>query len=178
MRNLDFSQNHFELFGVNPSFHVDMNRIDQLYREIQAQIHPDKFAHASDTEKRLSIQWTTHVNEAYQILKQPLARARYILKINGVDTQEETNTAMPADFLMQQMEWREGIMEARAADDVGELDRLAAKLRHEINELHQSLERLIDTDKNYEAAAGAVRKLKFLEKLRDEINDAIEQLDA
>jgi molecular chaperone HscB len=178
MHNLDFSQNHFELFGVEATYHIDLPRIDQLYREIQAQIHPDKFAHASDAEKRLSIQWTTHVNEAYQILKQPLARARYILKIHGVDTQEETNTAMPADFLMQQMEWREAIMEARGADDIGELDRMAAKLRHEINELHQSLEHLIDSEKNYESAAGAVRKLKFLEKLREEINDAIEQLEA
>lgn len=175
---IDFSRNHFELFGLEPAFGIDPGRVDQAFRDLQAQVHPDRFAHASDAEKRLSMQWATHVNEAYRTLKDPVARARYLLRLHGVETEEETNTAMPADFLMAQMEWREAIGEAREAGGVGELDHLAAKLRKEMHELESELARQIDVQHDYAGAAATVRKLRFFEKLKDEIHTALEALES
>jgi molecular chaperone HscB len=174
----DFHKNYFELFGLPPGFRIDMALLDGKYRDIQSQVHPDRFAHADEAQKRLSMQWATFANEAYQTLKQPLSRARYLLQMHGVDTAEESNTAMPPAFLMQQMEWREGIMEARAADDIAALEHLAAKLRAERRGLEERLEKLLDGAKDYPAAAETVRMLKFIEKLGEEINLAIEALES
>ena len=104
-------------------------RLDQAYRGIQAEIHPDKFAHAGDAEQRLAMQWATRVNEAYQTLRKPFERARYLLELHGIDAMDAKNTAMPADFLMQQMEWREALMEARAGKDIAALQALENELK-------------------------------------------------
>ena len=172
--NIDFNQNHFELFGLPAGFQIELDRLEQAYRTVQAQVHPDRFAHLGEADKRLSLQWATQANEAYQTLRQPLARARYLLQLNGVDTGEETNTAMPADFLMAQMEWREAIGDARAAQDIDELEALARRLRHEVAALQQQLGELIDRQQGYAAAAGVVRKLRFFQRLDEELGDAIE----
>lgn len=175
---IDFSKNHFALFGLEPAFDIDMGRVEQAYRDLQAQVHPDKFADASDAEKRLSMQWATHVNEAYQTLKHPIPRARYLLRLHGVETQEETNTAMPADFLMAQMEWREAIGEAKEAAEIAELDHLSGKLRKEIHQLEARLSQQIDTDRAYKDAAETVRKMRFFEKLKEDIHSALEALES
>lgn len=174
----DFSKNHFELFGLPPSFQIDGARLDQAYREIQMLVHPDKSAHLGDQERRMSMQWATHANEAYQILKNPLSRARYLLHLHGVDTQEESNTAMPAEFLMAQMEWREAIMEAKEAQDETDMEALHHRLRGEIRAQHEELGQLLDEQADYQAASGLVRKLKFMEKLGEEIDRALELMEA
>lgn len=176
--DVDFRKNYFELLGMPLTFHLDTAQLDRHYRELQAQVHPDRFSHSSDAERRLSMQWSTYVNEAYQTLKHPLSRARYVLQMNGVDTAEESNAAMPTEFLMRQMEWREGIMEARAAQDVEALEHQAAKLRSEQREMVDHLARLLDREKNFSQAAEFVRMLKFLEKLGEDINQALEALEA
>jgi curved DNA-binding protein CbpA len=93
---LDIHQNHFELFDLPASFAIDLDQLDRHYRKLQSEVHPDKFAAASPAERLRSMQLATHVNEAYQTLKSPITRARYLLHLHGVDTLEETNTAMPA----------------------------------------------------------------------------------
>lgn len=176
--NFDFSKNHFELFGISPLYQIDPIRLEQAYRDIQSQIHPDKFAHLSDAERRLSMQWSTQANEAYQTLRQPLGRARYLLHLHGVEIHEETNTAMSPAFLMQQMEWREAIGEAKMAKDASELEHLSGQLRADIQAQQHQLADLLDKEKNYPKAAEIVRELKFMEKLREEINYALETLDS
>ena len=173
----DFTRNHFALFGLEPVFGLDENRLEARYREIQVQIHPDRFAQAGETERRLSMQWATQVNEAFQTLRQPLARARYLLQLQGVDTQEESNTAMPPAFLMQQMEWREDIIDARRTGDIDALEQLQARLKKETRSLLATLAEDIDARRDLPAAAQQVRMLKFLEKLREDIAHAIEALD-
>ena len=172
--NIDFNQGHFQLFGLPACYRLDLSSLEQAYRQIQAQVHPDKFAHLGDVDKRMSLQWATQANEAYQTLRRPLSRARYLLQLNGIDTAEETNTAMPADFLMEQMEWREAIGDARAAQDLDELEALARRLKHEVTVLQQQVASLLDEQQAYSSAAEIVRKLRFLEKLDHELGDAIE----
>jgi molecular chaperone HscB len=172
--NLDFSNNHFELFGLPVAFALDAGRLDQAYRDIQAEIHPDRFAHAGEAEKRLSMQWTTRVNEAYQTLKKPFERARYLLQLQGIDAMDPKNTAMPADFIMQQMEWREALAEAAQAQDMGGLQKLEKDLRAQAKALQAELASLIDEDKNYPRASEALRKVRFMDKLLEEVDAAYE----
>ena len=172
--NLDFSKNHFELFDLPLAFTLDTGRLDQAYRDIQAQIHPDKFAHAGEAEKRLSMQWTTRVNEAYQTLKKPFERARYLLQLQGIDAMDPKNTSMPTDFIMQQMEWREALADAAQARDEGALQMLEKDLRAHAKAMQAELARLIDGDKNYPRAGETLRKVRFMDKLLEEVDTAYE----
>jgi molecular chaperone HscB len=171
-------QNHFELFGLVPGYSLESQALDQAYRDIQALIHPDRYAHAGEAERRASMQWTTRVNEAYRTLKNPVTRAKYLLELNGVDVAFETNTAMPADFLMRQMELREALEAAAGARDAAALDRLRSDLQRDRRDLEAQLGEHIDARRDYTGAAGLVRKLMFLEKLDAEIDDAYEALEA
>jgi molecular chaperone HscB len=145
--------------------------LERSYREIQSQIHPDRYAHAGDAERRASMQWTTRVNEAYRTLKSPVQRAKYLLEMHGVDVQFETNTQMPTDFLLRQLELREAL---EAAKDPAALDSLQAQVRREKGLLESAIARLLDDSKDYAAAASEVRKLMFLERIGEEIDQAYE----
>jgi molecular chaperone HscB len=167
-------QNHFELFGLAPAFAVESEVLERSYREIQSRVHPDRFAHAGDAERRASLQWTTRVNEAYRTLKDPVQRARHILELHGVDVAFETNTAMPPEFLMQQMELRETLEDAK---DAAALDALRKDLRESREALEAQIGEAIDKKKDYAGAAGLVRKLQFLDKLDSEIDSAYESVE-
>jgi len=170
-------QNHFELFGLTPAFSLEAEALERSYREIQSRVHPDRFAHSGDAERRASLQWTTRVNEAYCALKDPVQRAKHILELNGVDVAFETNTAMPADFLMQQMELRETLEDAVSAKDPGTLDRLRKDLVTEKRDLEAHIAKSIDVKKDHRGAAELVRKLMFLDKLDAEIDAAYEAVE-
>jgi molecular chaperone HscB len=164
--------NHFDLFGLPPSFSIEGETLERSYREIQSKVHPDRFAHAGDAERRASLQWTTRVNEAYRTLKDPVQRAKHLLELNGVDVAFETNTAMPAEFLMQQMELREALENAK---DSSALDELRKRLRQEKSSMERQIGDSIDGKKDYNGAAGLVRKLQFLDRLDEEIDSAYEE---
>jgi molecular chaperone HscB len=140
-------------------------------------VHPDRFAHAGEAERRLSMQWATRANEAFQTLKRPLERAKYLLHLAGHDIQAESNTAMPADFLIEQMEWREAVAEARSGRNHHELEHLHHRLSNDIAARYEEVGRLLDESGDIGAAAELVRRLMFLEKLLHEINDALAALD-
>lgn len=177
MKSLDFQQDFFQLFELPPCFAIDNAALDQRYRDLQSQVHPDKFSHLSESEQRLSMQWSTRINEGYQTLRSPLARGRYLLSLKGVDTQEESNTAMPLDFLMQQMEWREALQEGLQSKDMDVLDALSDKTQKETRNLQLQLHGQLDESHDFVAASGTVRKLRFLEKLAEEISSAYDELD-
>jgi molecular chaperone HscB len=175
---IDLKQDFFSLFSLPARFQIDTALLEQNYRVLQAQVHPDKFSHLPEAEKRLSVQWSTRVNEGYQTLRSSLNRARYLLSLHGIDTQEESNTAMPTDFLMQQMEWRETLEEARQAKEAAVLDKLERNMQFAKRALEKELAHDLDDTRDYAAASGIVRKLKFLEKLAEEIGSAYDELDS
>jgi molecular chaperone HscB len=170
-------QNHFDLFGLPPAFAVDEVRLERAYREIQSRVHPDRFAHAGDAERRASLQWTTRVNEAYRALKNPVQRASHLLELQGVDVAFETNTAMPSDFLTEQMALREALVDATSAKDLGALDGLQKRIDADRRQLEGRLGEFIDRKKDYAGAANLVRELKFLEKMEAEIDAAYEAIE-
>jgi molecular chaperone HscB len=170
-------QNHFELFQLPQRFAVDASALDNAYRDVQSRVHPDKFVNATDAEKRVAMQWATRANEAYQTLKTPQKRAQYLCELNGVDLQTESNTAMPVAFLMQQMEWREALGDARAAKDSDALDALDRDLRAARKAQLAQIEQQIDAA-DFAAAAQGVRALMFLEKFGEEVRFAFEAIEA
>ena len=167
-------KNHFELLGLAPAFALETGQLDRSYREIQSKIHPDRFAHAGDAERRASMQWATQVNEAYRTLKSPVQRAKYLLELNGVDVAFESNTAMPADFLMEQMELRENLEQAR---DVATLGLLQEDLAREKTAIESRIAELIDARRDYAGAKDLVRKLMFLERFGEEIAATHDRID-
>lgn len=176
--NLNFHQNHFQLFGLPESFALDEGALDHAYRDIQAEIHPDRFAHAGEAEKRLSMQWASRVNEAYRTLRQPFERARYLLELNGVDALDAEGNPMSQDFLMQQMEWREQLMKAKDDEDVHGMERLEADLRSAADILLHELGFLLDEKQDYPRAAEALRKYRFMERLLAEVDAAYDDMAA
>jgi molecular chaperone HscB len=170
-------QNHFELFNLPKQFAVDAAALDSAYRDVQSRVHPDKFVSATDAEKRVAMQWATRANEAYQTLKNPQKRAQYLCELNGVDLQTESNTAMPMAFLMQQMEWREELGDARAAKDSDALESLDDQLRKARKQQLAQIEQQIDAG-DFQAAAQGVRALMFLEKFGEEVRFAFEAIEA
>lgn len=161
-------QNHFDLFHLPQRFAIDMAALDSAYHEVQNQVHPDKFANATDAEKRVAMQWATRANEAYRTLKSPFKRAAYLCELNGVELEIESNTAMPREFLMQQMEWREALEDAKAAKDIAALEKLESELRIARLDEVSRIGKLLDANDFTQAAQG-VRQLMFLEKFGEEI---------
>jgi molecular chaperone HscB len=104
---LDFSKNYFELFGLPVGYIVDSAELSERYRELQRIVHPDRFANASDQERRLSVQGAALINEAYETLKDPVARGSYLLGLHGLEMDTLNESTQDMDFLMQQMELRE-----------------------------------------------------------------------
>ncbi len=170
-------QNHFDLFHLPQRFALDMTALDNAYHEVQNQVHPDKFINAPEAERRVAMQWATRANEAYQTLKSPFKRAAYLCELNGVDLQTESNTAMPRDFLMQQMEWREALEDAKAAKDVAELNKLDSALRALRKTEIAQIGKMLDAHDFTQAAQG-VRQLMFLEKFSEEIAHIFETIES
>lgn len=174
---LDFNRNYFELFGLTPVFRLEREALEDAYRNIQAKIHPDRFANAAEPEQRLAMQWTARVNDAYQTLRQPFERARYLLALHGIHALDDRHTAMPADFLMQQMALREQLDAAKAAKDLEALHRMEAHTRAQLEQLEQQLAVLLDDQHAYTEAAEVLCKYRFMDKLLTEIEQGIEEID-
>ena len=174
---MDFNADYFSLLDLPRRFFLDAAQLDAHYRAILSEVHPDKFVQSGSAEQRLSLQWATRLNEAYQILKNPLSRACYLLTLAGHETLIESNTAMPSDFLIEQMEWREAVFEARGAGQVDELNGLQQRVKQQMEAFYTELARLFDEAEDYQQAADGVRRLMFLDKLRADINEAIALLD-
>ncbi len=171
------TSNYFELFELNPAFNIDVATLETNFRKIQSESHPDRFVTATSTEKLQSMQLATLANEAYQTLKQPANRAKYLLEQHGITAIADTNTAMPADFLMQQMEWREAMEDAVSEKDIAALETLLLEMRTEAKRLSIELSHLIDEQHDYAAATASTRKLIFIDKVCADILKAIEKLE-
>ena len=163
----------FELFGLPETFAQDRAAIDARWKDLQREAHPDKFAAQGAAAQRIALQWSVRINEAYQRLKDPLKRAAYLCELRGAPIEAENNTAMPAAFLMQQMEWREALEDARGEADV---DAISDELEAARTQALQRIERLLDADNDAKAAAEQVRALMFIERFAQDIEARYEQL--
>ncbi|MBS0319726.1 MAG: Fe-S protein assembly co-chaperone HscB [Proteobacteria bacterium] len=165
---IDFTRNHFELFGLPRAFAVDTDALESAYRALQHDTHPDRHAHAGDAERRAALQSSARVNEAYRTLRNPVERGRYLLALAGIDALDETDTSLPLPFLEAQLERREAADEAREAGDLPALDALVASIRAEARQREAALGVALDAGRLPEAR-GLVRELTFLQKVAADV---------
>lgn len=167
---------YFTLFSLPIHFNVDISALSSRYQELQRQYHPDRYATASESEKRQSIQQTAMINDAYQTLKDPLRRAEYLLSLHGFDVRNEQQTMRDTAFLMEQLELREELDAIEHKPDVESLlfafsQRVEKMTRQRNDQLIQELD-----NQSWQTAADTVRKLRFLDKLQQQIEQLEEKL--
>ena len=171
MEKKDLTSNYYQLFQLPVSFEVDLKELSERYRTLQSSVHPDKFANATDLERRLSVQQSARINEAYQTLKNPLRRARYLLELNGVDMNSDTDTSMDPMFLMQQMELREKLeMVKDSAHPVEELLDINNDINEVLEGIIRELKSIFATGKvdDLHKARDCVRRMQFMTRLQEE----------
>ena len=173
MKSLQSSD--FELFGLEQRFSQERAELDTRWKDLQRQAHPDKFAAQGAAAQRIAMQWSVRINEAYQRLKDPLKRAAYLCELHGAPVDAENNTAMPATFLMQQMEWREELDDAKSAED---LDKISVQCKQAKRKVLQEIERLLDLALDYSAAVAQVRALMFIERFAADVDARLDRLEA
>ena len=164
---MDIQSNDFVLFGVPATFQQDLALLDERWKELQRNAHPDRFAAQGAAAQRLAMQWSVRINEAYRRLRSPLKRAAYLCELNGAPISAETNTAMPAAFLMQQMEWREALDDAA---DPAAIEALQTEVEGARKAAIAECGSLIDQKQDYPAAAAQVRALMFLARFAEDID--------
>ncbi len=179
--NVDLRENHFALFGLPVQYRIDRAALEAAYGELQRVVHPDRFAGASDQERRISMQQAAHVNEAYRVLKDPLARAGYLLELRGFDaSQAAGQTRQDPAFLMQQMELREALAEVPQAEDpFAALQALVQDIEHSLRSIEQELEAMFTANHpdNLARAADAVQRMQFYRKLEEEAAELETELE-
>jgi molecular chaperone HscB len=164
------SRDFFSLFGLSPKFLIDLSALESAWRSVQAAVHPDRFASGTDSQRLMALRYSTQVNEAHETLKDPIKRASYLCQINGVEIDAERNTAMPSDFLMQQMEWRESMEDAVAACDTQGLAQLMLEVEASLSEAELLVGHLLDSAQpDYVKAAQEVRRMMFLAKFKSQL---------
>ncbi|MGE4241910.1 Fe-S protein assembly co-chaperone HscB [Ramlibacter sp.] len=173
MSLVDLQSSDFALFGLPERFAQDRAEIDARWKDLQREAHPDRFAAQGDAAQRIAMQWSVRINEAYRRLKDPLARASYLCELRGAPIEAENNTAMPAAFLMEQMELREALEEAGTVEALEALGEPLAKTRREAFE---RIRKLLDDEGDARAAAGQVRGLMFIERFAHEVEHKLDQL--
>ena len=166
---LDFSRNHFDLFGLPPRFRLDAAALEDAWRRLQSDVHPDRHAAGSDADRRAALQASARVNEAYRTLREPVGRAEYLLAVHGVEATRETDTALPMAFLERQLERREEAADAAAARDAVALRAVLDDVRTEASALEAALAAQIDDDADYAGARMGVRELRFLSKVAEDL---------
>ena len=170
---MNLQSTDFEIFGLPPAFALDRAALDARWKDLQREAHPDRHAAADAQTQRQAMQWSVRINEAYQRLKDPLQRATYLCELHGAPVQAENNTAMPAAFLMQQMQWREDLEEARTPEALERMaDEVAAARRQMLAELQQTADQRHD----WPALAGQVRALMFVERFARDVEERLDQL--
>jgi molecular chaperone HscB len=170
---VNLQSNDFELFNLPLTFAQERAVIDAHWKDLQREAHPDKFTAHGAAAQRIAMQWSVRINEAYQRLKDPVKRAAYLCELHGAPINAENNTTMPTAFLVQQMELREALEEAENQDN---LDQISLQSMQYMREQLSKVERLLDMDKDYPAAAQAVRALMFIERFAQDIEARYEVL--
>jgi molecular chaperone HscB len=164
-------RNHFELFDLPVSWQIDGQRLASRYRELQREVHPDRFAHASSQERRLSLELASQVNEGYRVLRDPVARALYLLELNAVARPNDAQTMNDPEFLMQQMELREELDEA--SGDEAQLDQFAARMQETLDQEGAHFMQQLQQDPN--AAVTTAQRMQFFQRLQQQAEQALEQ---
>ena len=171
MQSPDLKQNHFELFGLRPAFAVDRQQLHAEQQRLQATFHPDRFVNASDQEKRLSVQMASRINQAYDVLQNPVKRAGYLLEISGANLPDDSATTSDTEFLMEQIELREAIEACREHDEpLKQCAVIESRLQHRAEQLAREFQAEFDANR-LDSAANSSRKMMFIQRIQQQLAD-------
>lgn len=168
--------NYFSTFELPSTFALDLTVLSARYRDLQAAVHPDRYVNATDADKRHAMSRTVDINEAYTTLKDPVRRAMHLLSRVGVDGLDEKNTTMPADFLIQQIDWREALADARLKEDDDRLDEMLSEITSTLASLGDTFDAAYRGE-HFDVAATLARKMRFMQKLAEEVDSALADLE-
>jgi len=175
--NIDLTRNYFELFDFAKSFEVDQNQLAEKYRALQSELHPDRFANATDQERRVSVQTTAYINEAYATLKSDLKRSHYLLKLSDIEFNADTETSSDGEFLMQTMELHEQVEDVDTSKDPLEaLEDLSKKFKSNQEQLAAQFSVQYKSNE-LEAAKETALKLQFYERLTNQVRKKQEKFE-
>lgn len=172
--NMNLDDDDFALFDLPRKFEQRRADIDERWKALQSEVHPDRFVSEGAASQRVAMQWAVRVNEAHRRLRAPLARAAYLCELLGAPINAENNTAMPSVFLIEQMQWREALDEA---SELVEVEALDAQVQTREAELLEQIRSLLDDQNDAAAAAAQVRALMFVTRSREDINRRLAQLE-
>ena len=171
MQSADTSQNFFELFGIEPAFDIDRVQLQDRQRQLQSSFHPDRHVNAGEREKRVAIQMASWINQAHDVLKDPVKRARYLLELNGADIPDDSATTSDTAFLMEQIELREQVETCREREDGLEFSRsIESQLRHRADELAAAFVTAFD-NAEFPTAVEAYRKMQFIQRIQHQLDE-------
>lgn len=172
--------NYFELFDLEPGYELDMAVLAERYRRLQQACHPDRHAGGTARDVRLAVQKTSLVNQAYEVLKSPVARALYLLELAGVEVGAETYVTRDGLFLVQQMEMREAL-EAIREDDSNNAFSHLSDLSDDAQDTFEELQQVFGSqyrNNDFVLALDTVAKMQFFVKFLREIEETEEEMDA
>ena len=169
-------QNCFALFNLPEQFDLDRQVLEAAWHTVQKEAHPDRFTSASESEKRAAMQWASLANDAYQVLRNPIRRAKHLCQLNGYALGDESAPAVPADFIFEQIEWREHLDNARIDKDIEALEAMSGQLRERTAGQMLLIRQKLDSQ-DFAAAMQEIRKMMFLQKFGDEISFVFDELD-
>ena len=168
--------NHFSTFDLPATFALDAALLSARYRDLQAAAHPDRFVNATDAEQRVAMTRAMEINDAYATLKDPVRRAMYLLSLQGIDGLDEKNTSMPMSFLLEQVEWREALADARLKEDSDRLDAMSGELTGMLHSLGDTFDAAWRGE-HFTVATTLARKMRFIQKLSEEVDSALADLE-
>ena len=158
-------QNYFQLLNLPQAYELDAASLQRAYLAAQQKNHPDRQQGKDAAAKMLAVQASMDANQAFSVLKNPLLRAMHLLELQGIRVNGEQDTLPPEPaLLMEVMEWREGLEEAKTQES---LERLFAQAATQREATLAEISAAFSSGQLPKAAAGCIR-LRYLEKFSDE----------
>lgn len=161
-------KSYFELFDLPAVYAINLNQLRERFRDVQKAVHPDRFSADSAQTQRLAVQYAAHANQAFQTLKDPVARGFYLLTLRGFQIDAASATIKDTAFLMQQMLLRERLDMAATPDEFAQLlEEVEADQASLIGEISEQFA----TDASLESIAACLKKVQFYKRLIEEIEE-------
>ncbi len=167
----------FATLGIARSFEVDLAATEKTHRELSRALHPDRFVNAGVSERRAALSKAVEVNEAWRIVRDPIRRAEALLELEGVKAPEGKEAQPDAEFLMEMLELREALAEAKAERDLEAVRKMAAQIAART----KAVEIVLADGFGRGAAAslvGKVGELRFYRRFLDEVSAIEDELAA
>ncbi len=165
-------RDYFEFFDLPHNLAIDLKDLEKRFYALSRELHPDRFARRSEAERERALEDSATLNDAYRTLRDPIARALYLLKREGFDIGEQGSKDVPPELLEEMFELNMAIEEADAPQLEASLRRFE-KMRDALDSELQAKFAEWDSSHNREALSairGVLNRRKYITNLIDKTN--------